>query len=215
MKIRIISALLTGTLLLSTVGNAFAQAPGTTPNNPIIAMSADPAQIAIDVRASLAFFNRTDDLYWVSLCNHVSNGYSDGVWRLGWNRYFEDRANPANTGSADPRDGNLPALHTAAPPIPPVLQPPPVVPISPLPPTIIAPDLSVITDQNERIFTNLTAQILDLKTSLTTRIDAIDTKFTAYEQNPPWLQKILSNHYVQLALTGVATFITCKTTGKC
>src|SRR5882762_4444877 len=114
MKILMKTVLLSIVLLLSVAGNTFAQhGTGNSESDPLIAMSGDPVQLAIDVHASLVFFGRTDDAYWISVCNHPSNGFSDGVWRLGWNRYFEDRATPGNNGSANPSDGNLPALHTA------------------------------------------------------------------------------------------------------
>ena len=84
---------------------------GLSAADPVIAMSADPAICAINVRASLAFFGRTDDSYWRGACGPASNGWSDLVWRQGWNKYWEDRADPTNQGSANPKDGNLPAVH--------------------------------------------------------------------------------------------------------
>jgi len=87
-----------------------------TPTDPIIAMSADPAQIARDVRASLAYYGRTDDAYWISLCDHPGGPFSNGKWYHGWNRYWELRADPSNTGSADPNEAANPAIHRAIPP---------------------------------------------------------------------------------------------------
>jgi hypothetical protein len=83
-----------------------------TQGNPFVAMSADPTQIAHDVRASMAFFGYpvSDDAYWIGACNHPGQ-FSNGLWYEGWNKYWEDRMTPGNTGAADPNDGSLPALH--------------------------------------------------------------------------------------------------------
>lgn len=101
-------------------------AGGTTPSgpppgdpgsqsNPIIAMSAVLADIAASVRASRQFYgfgpNPPDDQYWIDKASHAEQ-FSNGNWYLGWNRYWEVRADPANTGSADPNLGGQPALHT-------------------------------------------------------------------------------------------------------
>lgn len=85
--------------------------PGSSPDNPIIPMSADPAQIARDVRASLAFYGRTDDAYWIGVCGHVSKGFSDGLYRIGWSRYWEIKAAPGASDSAPIDTANQPAIH--------------------------------------------------------------------------------------------------------
>jgi hypothetical protein len=78
--------------------------PGSQ-TNPIIAMSADPAAIAASVRLSLQSYgigyNPSVDEYWVSHADHAGQ-FSNGKWYLGWNAYWHARANPTNTGSADP-----------------------------------------------------------------------------------------------------------------
>lgn len=88
--------------------------PGSQ-SNPIIAMSAAPADIAASVRASRQFYgfgpNPADDQYWIDKASHAEQ-FSNGNWYLGWNRYWEVRADPANTGSADPNLGGQPAIHT-------------------------------------------------------------------------------------------------------
>ncbi len=96
---------------------AAAHAPHDQPHgtgtqaDPIVAMSSDPVTIARDVRASLAFFNRHDDGYWIDHASHAGM-FSNGKWYLGWNRYWEDRADLTNvTGSANPNDAGLPAVH--------------------------------------------------------------------------------------------------------
>jgi len=97
--------------------------------DPIIAMSGVGGQIATDVRASLAHFNRNDDPYWIEKESTPAQ-FSNGLWFLGHNRYWEARMDPANTGSADPNLGTLPALYLATgagvPPI--VLPDPPSAP---------------------------------------------------------------------------------------
>lgn len=90
--------------------------PAGTPgaqDMPIIAMSSNPAQIAIDVRASLAFFGYAPaaDAYWVGKATNPEQ-FSNGKWYQGWNAYWEARASPGNTGSADPNLGDQPAVHT-------------------------------------------------------------------------------------------------------
>lgn len=79
-----------------------------TQSDPIIAMSGDPAQIARDIRASLAHWGRTDDPYWNEKEGTPAQ-FSNGLWHLGHNAYWEMRMNPANTGSADPMLGRSPA----------------------------------------------------------------------------------------------------------
>lgn len=85
--------------------------PGSQ-TNPIIAMSADPAAIAVSVRNSLASYgigyNPSNDQYWVDHAKTVGQ-FSNSKWYLGWNAYWHARADPANTGSADPNLGDLPS----------------------------------------------------------------------------------------------------------
>ncbi len=93
-----------------------AHAPHSQPHgtgtqiDPIVAMSSDPAQIARDVHASLAFFDGGDDKYWIDKASHAGM-FSNRLWYLGWNKYWEDRCDPTNTGSANPTDAGLPAVH--------------------------------------------------------------------------------------------------------
>lgn len=88
--------------------------PGSQ-TNPIIAMSAVEADIAVSVRASRQFYgfgpNPPDDQYWIDHAKVVAQ-FSNGKWYQGWNRYWEIRADPANTGSANPNEGDNPAIHT-------------------------------------------------------------------------------------------------------
>lgn len=82
--------------------------------NPIIAMSTDPTKIAASVRASRQFYGfgpGVSDQYWIDKAS-VAGQFSNGKWYQGWNRYWEVRADPANTGSADPNLGGQAALHT-------------------------------------------------------------------------------------------------------
>lgn len=85
--------------------------PGSQ-SNPIIAMSSDPAAIANSVRLSRQFYgfgpNPADDQYWINLASTTAQ-FSNGKWYLGWNAYWHARADPANTGSADPNLGDLPS----------------------------------------------------------------------------------------------------------
>jgi hypothetical protein len=86
--------------------------PGSQ-TNPIIAMSIDPAAIAASVRASLQFFGMgfgPADQYWIDKAS-VPGQFSNGKWYQGWNAYWEARADPHNTGSADPNLGSQPSVH--------------------------------------------------------------------------------------------------------
>ncbi len=82
--------------------------------NPIIAMSIVASAIAASVRASLQFYgigyNPSVDQYWIDHAS-VPSQFSNGKWYQGWNAYWEARANPSNTGSADPNLGSQPAVH--------------------------------------------------------------------------------------------------------
>ena len=44
--------------------------------------------------------------YWVGKAAEPDL-YSDDVWRVGWNRYLEDRMSPGNTGSSNPAYGDM------------------------------------------------------------------------------------------------------------
>lgn len=98
-----------------------------TITDPIIAMSPDPVQIAKDIRASLFHFNRTDDAYWMEKESTPAQ-FSNGLWHLGHNRYWETAMEPTDTGSRNPADGRLPALYRTASPAP---QPDPPLPDPP------------------------------------------------------------------------------------
>jgi len=120
-----------------------------TLHDPIVAMSADLEQIRRDVRASLAHFGRTDDPYWLEKESTPAQ-FSNGLWHLGHNRYWEARMDPTNPGSADPNLGKVVALYwtEVTVPVPPIVVVPPVVdPPDPVPPT-------TVTDV--RLFTLLT-----------------------------------------------------------
>lgn len=102
-----------------TTGNPSGPTPVSPPagspgsqTNPIIAMSSDPAKIAASVRLSLQSygigFDPTNDQYWIDKASTVAQ-FSNGKWYLGWNAYWHERANPTNTGSADPNLGDLPS----------------------------------------------------------------------------------------------------------
>jgi hypothetical protein len=85
--------------------------PGSQ-TNPIIAMSIVPAQIAASVRASLAFYGlpASADQYWIDVCS-TAGRFSNGKWYQGWNAYWEARAAPGNSGSANPNLAGLPSVH--------------------------------------------------------------------------------------------------------
>src|SRR5207248_1898437 len=81
---------------------------------PHVDESADPTAIAAAVRASRQFYGfgaGTDDQYWIDKASTPAQ-FSNGKWYLGWNRYWEVRADPHNTGSADPNLGSLPSIYT-------------------------------------------------------------------------------------------------------
>lgn len=125
--------------------------------DPIVAMSADPAQIVRDVLASLAHYGRTDGPYWTD--KELSPAqFSNGLWHLGHNRYWEARMDPTNTGSADPNLGKLPALYwpTVIVPVPPVDPPLPDPPTAP-PDETAAGVLKLVLAQLEALNARLTA----------------------------------------------------------
>ena len=211
-------------LLLSQA--VYAQTGTGTPADPIIAMSCDPAQVAKDVRASLAFYGRTDDGYWVGIANHTTGPFSNGLWYCGWNRYWEDRAAPGNNGSANPADANLPALHRdgGAPPTPPVQPPAPTVDLS-----VVYQRLDALSAQLEVVHHDLYAQTERGYLDLVARLTVVTTQATAIDAKVQTLQAaaagrsmlgtiggalgaVFSNPAV---LTGIGAVVTCVITKKC
>lgn len=86
----------------------------------------------------------TNRSYWIDKANHPEE-YSDGFWRQGWNRYWETRMRSDNTGSADPKLGDLPAQY----------QPSDTIPIPPIPPIDdINAKLNAILDNQGTILNN-------------------------------------------------------------
>jgi hypothetical protein len=79
---------------------------GRSELTPIIAMPLSnlPAQ----VRASLAYYGRTDDEYWIDHEDHAGQ-FSNGLWYAGHNAYWFARMDPNNDGSADPFLAGQPA----------------------------------------------------------------------------------------------------------
>jgi len=151
---------------------------GSLPD-PIIAMSADPAQIALDVRVSLAAFGipEREDFYWVDKASRPAE-FSNHVWHLGWNAYWEARALPGNQGSADPNLGRLPAVHTRTPVVPPPNPAP--APIEPAP---LSEVLAALTFA---------------------RLNAIDARLTALEDHLIAIG-VLAEHLAAQAYAGTVT----------
>jgi hypothetical protein len=52
--------------------------------------------------------------YWVGKASHPEE-YSDGVVRIGWNRYWESRMEPGNEGASNPAFGDQPARYQPKP----------------------------------------------------------------------------------------------------
>jgi hypothetical protein len=129
-----------------------------TQADPIIAMSADPAQIHADVRASLLAVNRIDDAYWVEKAGTPAQ-FSNGLWFLGHNAYWEARMDPRNPGSADPALGWLPANARAVSEIPP-LSPLPVPAVTPPDPT---PQREVLAALTLARLNSIDARLADLE----------------------------------------------------
>jgi len=101
------------------------EGPTTGPGSfdePIVAMSSDPAQIAIDVKSSYDHFAPIAIAagttigaasYWIDKASHKDQ-LTGGKWYLGHNKYWEDRMdcfNPGFPSAADPAGGSLPALY--------------------------------------------------------------------------------------------------------
>jgi len=215
---RVIASMLIALLVVVPLG---AQLAGDgTATNPWHPMSCDPVQAAKDVRASLAFYGRTDDSYWIGFTK-VINPFGDGFY-CGWNRYFEDRADPTNQGSADRSHAKLPALHLA--PVDTLPTTPPTVPVSPITPVDFSPVLGAITTshddlsaQSERIFANLTAQIMAVSNQVAI-VEARQQPITPPPVAVPQqgIMGALGTIFTNPAVLGaIATFVTCKASGKC
>lgn len=145
-----------------------------TQQDPIVAMSADPAQIARDVRASLAHFNRTDDAYWLEKESAPAK-FSNEFWHLGHNRYWETAMAPTDTGSRNPADGRLPALYLA--PVVVVVPPPPDPP--PMPPS---PDtIASITLSRVQVLETQLASVVEVLTDLNTRLAAASAQLESVQ----------------------------------
>lgn len=88
---------------------------GDSPEDPRVTSSLDPTYLHAAISASYAGTHNgatepdSDNNYWFGLASNPGQ-FSDGVWRIGWNRYWEERMDPSNNGSANPKDGDLPAL---------------------------------------------------------------------------------------------------------
>lgn len=85
---------------------------------------------------------------------------------------------------------------------PPVVAPPVVTP----PPMQTVVDLSAITAQNERIFANLTAQLQ----AVTEQNAALAAQLRQHDEEPAFLTKMLSNRFVQIAMTSLGTWATLQ-----
>jgi len=155
-----------------------------TLTDPIVAMSADLEQIRRDVRASLAHFGRTDDAYYLEKTSTPAE-FSNHLWHLGHNRYWETTMEPTDTGSRNPADGRLPALYRAAPDRPPIVVVPPVIdPPDPVPPTT-AIDVRLYT-----LLTLLTSAVNELVDQharldvLNGRLETVQSQLTALALRP-------------------------------
>lgn len=93
--------------------------------------------------------NSDEQGYWIDKAQNAAE-YSDKVWRIGWNAYWESRI---NSDSADPHLGDQPAHFQLTIPIPepnPIPEPIPV----PIPSPVIidyTPVLNEIAAANTRI----------------------------------------------------------------
>lgn len=89
---------------------------GTSASDPRVTSSLDPAYLTAAILASYAGTHggavepASDFDYWFGLASHPGQ-YSDGIWRIGWNAYWEARMEPTNTGSASPALGDQPARY--------------------------------------------------------------------------------------------------------
>lgn len=101
-----------------------------------------------------------------------------------------------------------PAIDPGDVPAPPPTQPPPS---NPVPPTVI--DLSGIYQRIEWTDQNGERRYLDLRaaqTMLSTQLQQIDARLVKMDNEPAWLMKVLSNRYVQMALSGIGAYIGAK-----
>jgi len=154
-----------------------------------------------------------DTGYWLSTYDHYGR-YSDGVCRAGWNAYTESRLR--GLGGSSPEMGDQPALFLPSSivlpvtPTNPVVAPPIVVPAPPVTFPISPTQLFDASLLHQQILA-LQQQLAQVDAHMT----AIDVKFDAYEQNPPWLKKFLTNPAVLGVLSTVTAFGLCRAGGKC
>lgn len=138
-----------------------------------------------------------------------------------------DRAESDNGDTSNPQAYNRPAWNRAEqdqspdnwrPPF--ASGPTPVPPPSPIPTPVPTPtlDLSGVYSrldlqyqqliagyqQAERIYTDHINRLA----ALSTQIAAVDDRVRRHDEEPAWLTKVLSNRYVQLAMTAVGVYIT-------
>lgn len=86
---------------------------GESASNPRVTSSLDYAYLRAAVRASFNGVLRREPTasewdYFVDKTSKPEQ-FSDGVWRMGWNRYWETRVDPA-VSSASPSYGDQPAV---------------------------------------------------------------------------------------------------------
>jgi hypothetical protein len=89
---------------------------GSSQSNPIIVGPTGGPELDAAIQASWAgtrggIIPEGDLNYWRGQSNHPSNGFTDRKWHYGWNRYWEERMRPDNTGSANPDYASLPAFY--------------------------------------------------------------------------------------------------------
>jgi hypothetical protein len=90
-------------------------APLTGPGSkaePIVPMTADPVVCEDQIKRSLAYYGRVDYNYW-AIQIHIPGPWQGGdkKYYMGWDAYWEQRAAPGDTGSADHALLPLPAVH--------------------------------------------------------------------------------------------------------
>lgn len=218
-------------LLLAAPATAQTFAGTGTVADPWHAMSCDPVQAAKDVRGSLAFWGKTDDAYWVKFTATL-NPWGDGWW-CGWNKYWEDRTDPANPGSDARENRQLPSLHRVPDGTPDVV----VVPVSQPPSTpavvrdqsamldaianlqaalyAVGQEVHVINQEQEAI----AAEHRTMHQQVVGLIQALPQTLQAPSSGPSMFGKIggaLGSFFSNPAvLTGVATLATCVISKKC
>jgi hypothetical protein len=210
--------------LLFMPGKCSAQiGTGTTPSDPIVAMSCEPTQVVKDIRASLAFLGRTDDGYWFTLAGHVTNPFGDGYY-CGWNRYWEYRAEHPELSSGNRPDAKLPALHRDGGVVLPPTGEPPVQPqvVTDLTPILsalarIQASIDDAAAARERIFADDVAGRQELKTiamGIDAKVQTIQTASTGpsvFGKVGGWL-----NSKPGMAVLGIiGTVVACRQSGKC